>query len=125
MRKVQCRGKGQQIAWLDRRNLARDSAQWHKLVYDEADRQTRHIGASKVRRRNSDFIEINVSITDLSGVMSDHHICDGDVTDEILSKAHDQMIEAFALSPEQMEEQEQPTIGEMKERLNRVGFDFK
>lgn len=66
------RSKKNAIRWIDGRNISKRADQWKREMDAYFASQTRHIGASTVRRRDSDPVDINISICDLEPIMSKH-----------------------------------------------------
>lgn len=63
------RSKKNAIGWIDGRNISKRADSWRKDMDAYIASQTRQIGASTVRRRDSDTIDVNVTICDLEPVM--------------------------------------------------------
>lgn len=72
MKRTLWRCKKNAISRIDARNISRRSDQWHRDMDAYIASQTRRIGASTVRRRDSDTVDINITITDLEPLMAEH-----------------------------------------------------
>ena len=67
------RCKKNAIRRIDARNIAKRADQWHRDMDAYIASQTRRIGASTVRRRDSDTIDISFTIVDLEPLMTEQY----------------------------------------------------
>jgi len=67
------RCKKNAIRRIDARNIAKRADQWHRDMDAYIASQTRRIGASTVRRRDSDTIDISFTIADLEPLMTEQY----------------------------------------------------